>query len=191
MKQKGPTIGSCLPFTRGTPRAGATSRATGSGQHSRDVGLQMTNSPIRIAIAAASIFALGCVRLPPEHRIYPSRTIADLSAHRDYTPDVPGLQLTSVASMSFAIQGLHTNAWYDPSVLDGKARSYVASHNVDFDFTNTTASVWIYNSSSPFMAMLSYSSGFGSASLLIYVDRTGNIVNHDLGTAACGTSLHE
>ena len=30
-------MGSCLPSTRGTPRAGATSRATGSGQHSPDV----------------------------------------------------------------------------------------------------------------------------------------------------------
>ena len=35
---KRPTMGSCLPSTRGTPRAGATSRATGSGQHSPNVG---------------------------------------------------------------------------------------------------------------------------------------------------------
>ena len=71
--------------------------------------------------------------------------------------------------------------WLDGHRFDGRARIYVASHDIPFDFTNASISVVIYNATNDIMATVWYSSGLGKQCLAVYFDRKGIAVSNYLG----------
>jgi hypothetical protein len=139
---------------------------------------------MRMIRVVAILAALGAAAIAADQKvsIHAVRSIPELSRQKDTKPDVP-MEFTSVASMSFTIQGDQPATWYDPRRLDGKVRIYVASHQVPFSFSNTCAQIWLFAGTNARLARLEYYSGIGKPALAVDIDRNGEVVRHALVTA--------
>lgn len=78
-------------------------------------------------------------------------------------------------------------AWYSALELEQIARRYADEHKLEFTFEGTEKMVWVKTDGGRVLANVAYSSGVGQPILYIAIDRHGRVINHDIGTAICGT----
>ncbi len=84
------------------------------------------------------------------------------------------------------VQGANDRTWYSGHQLIGIARRYAEEQKLGFDFDGTEKTVWV-KPRGRVRADVWFSSEMGKPVLHVAINKYGEVIRHDTGTAICGT----